>query len=301
MQYFSQEELDDQDEPDAWQQDQQVTTDGQALEVDGPRASELGLAYDVVKNFEGLKGHYGLEDDPRLVEPGWADFLISALASPGVAAMLLILGGVAIYAELQMPGIGIGGFVATVAFLLFFWSKYLDGTANWLEIMLFLGGICCVLLEIFVIPGFGVFGLGGGLMIIVSLVLASQTFVLPRTTGQFAELRDSILVVAVAAVGMIAAGAMIRRYLPSTPLFNRVMLNPLNEEELARRTEREAIVDWHHLLGTRGTTTTQLTPSGKAHFGDELVDVIAEGEVIDRARAIEVVEVHGNRVLVREV
>ncbi|MFQ5422177.1 MAG: hypothetical protein ACE5EY_17660, partial [Anaerolineae bacterium] len=96
-----------------------------------------------------------------------------------------------LYIELQAPGIGIGGFVASVAFLLFFWSKYLDGTSTWLEVVLFMGGIASLLLELFVLPGFGVFGLGGGLMVIVSLVLASQTFVVPKTDVQLGQLRNS--------------------------------------------------------------------------------------------------------------
>ena len=56
-----------------------------------------------------------------------------------------------------------------------------------------------------------------------------------------------------------------------------------DEAEFIRR--REALVDFRDLLGMRGTTTTQLTPSGKARFGDQLVDVMADGEVIDRGAA----------------
>ena len=55
------------------------------------------------------------------------------------------------------------------------------------------------------------------------------------------------------------------------------------------------------MLGTQGTTTTQLTPGGKARFVDLLVDVIADGEVIGRGATIEVVDVRGSRVLVKEV
>ena len=75
-----------------------------------------------------------------LAEPGWADYLIDALAAPAVAWLLLLIGGAALYAELQAPGIGVGGFVAGVCFLLYFWSKHLDGTAGWLEVLLFAGG-----------------------------------------------------------------------------------------------------------------------------------------------------------------
>ena len=79
------------------------------------------------------------------------------------------------------------------------------------------------------------------------------------------------------------------------------MLEPPAGDEAETIRRREALVDFHDLVGTRGTTTTQLTPCGKARFGDLLVDVIADGEVIGRGAAIEVVKVRGSRVLVREV
>ena len=52
---------------------------------------------------------------------------------------------------------------------------------------MFLAGVACILLEIFVIPGFGIFGLGGGALVILSLVLASQILVMPRSSQQVAE------------------------------------------------------------------------------------------------------------------
>ena len=105
-----------------------------------------------------------------------------------MAVLLLVIGGAALYIELHAPGIGIGGFVAAVCFLLFFWSRYLGGTAGWLEVSLFVAGVSCLLLEVFVIPGFGIFGLGGGALVLASLVLASQTFLWPRNEYQFEQL-----------------------------------------------------------------------------------------------------------------
>ena len=58
----------------------------------------------------------------------------------------------------QTPGIGFGGFVSMVAFIVYFWSQYLHGTSGWLEVMLFLAGLFCLAAEIFVLPGFGVLG-----------------------------------------------------------------------------------------------------------------------------------------------
>ena len=80
-----------------------------------------------------------------------------------------------------------------------------------------------------------------------------------------------------------------------------MMLAPPNEEEQAVRSRREQLVDWSHLVGKRGTTTTRLTPSGKARFGDELIDVISDGELISAGTPVRVVAVRGSHVLVEAV
>jgi membrane-bound ClpP family serine protease len=198
--------------------------------------------------------------------------------------------------------VGVGAFVAVVCFLLFFWSHYLGHTAGWLEVLLFVAGVCCILLELFVIPGFGIFGLGGGAMVLASIVLASQTFRgLPKNEYQLEQLQTSLLTVGGAMAGLIAFAVLMRRRLPRSRLLGHMMLEPPAGDEAEGIRRREALVDFHDLVGTRGTTTTQLTPSGKARFGDMLVDVIADGEVIGRGTAIEVVKVQGSRVLVRAV
>ncbi len=301
VEYFCDDELSEQAEPGAWRRGNLITTPGVPLKLDGQKAEEFHLANHLVDDFTQFRQHYGLENDPTLVEPGWADFLIRALASPGVAVLLLVVGGAALYIELHAPGVGVGGFVAAICFLLFFWSRYLGGTADWLAIVLFAAGLSCLLLEVFVIPGFGVFGLGGGVLVLASLVLASQTFVLPRNSYQFDQLAQSLGVVAASGVGLIVVAYFLRKRLPRSRLFSRMLLEPPAGEEAETIRRREALVDFYDLVGSQGTTTTQLTPGGKARFGERLVDVMADGEVIGRGVTIEVVEVHGNRVVVREV
>ncbi len=298
--YFAADEFAELKDQADWQRGDVVTKPGEPLQAVGPRAVELGLARQVVANFGEWKQLYGLEDDPNLVQPGWADVLISALTRTEVAWMLLLLGGVALYVELQAPGLGIGAFVATVCFLLFFWAKFLGGTAEWLEVMLFVAGVVCLLLELFVLPGLGIFGLGGGLLIITSLVLLSQTFVLPRNEYQMDQFRDSLLVVGGALLGIIGAAVAVRRYLPHAPLLRNIMLAPDSDEELERISSRESLVDFSHLLGQHGSAITPLMPSGKARFGGDLVDVISSGEAIDRGDDVVVVQVRGNHVVVEK-
>jgi membrane-bound ClpP family serine protease len=295
--YFSEEEWREQPDNDQWKQGQPVTE--RPFQVSGRQAVDYWLANEVVEDFAELKELYGLEADPALSEPGWAQFLIDAMAHPAVAVFLLVVGFSAIYAELHAPGIGIGGFLALVCFLLFFWSRFLGGTAGWLEVTLFVAGVLCLLLEVFVLPGFGIFGLGGGLLILVSLILASQTFFLPQNTYQAAELRRTLTMLGASAVGVIAAVVMLNRWLPRARFLGGMVLHPPSDEEVEDLGQRESLVHFESLLGAQGITTTQLTPSGKARFGTRLVDVMADSEVIPPDTDIVVVEVLGNRILVR--
>jgi len=298
-QFFCAAELEQQTDSDRWEQGTLENGQGDLYRADGRRALQVGLATYLANNFDELKEQYQLTDDPALAEPSWAENLIAGLASPEFAGVLLFVAGFALIVELLSPGIGAGGFVALLCYTLFFWSQHLHGTAGWLEVLLFVLGVSCVALEMFVIPGFGIFGLGGGALVILSLVLASQTFLqIPRNEYQILQLRDSLLVVAAAGAGLIAALAVFRRYLHQAPVLRRLMLLPPEGEQLEYRDQRESLVSLDHLAGKLGTTTTQLNPAGKARFGDDLVDVVSDGEMLSAGSDVVIVEVRGNHVVV---
>jgi membrane-bound serine protease (ClpP class) len=205
------------------------------------------------------------------------------------------------YIELKTPGVGVGGVVAAIAFILFFWSKYLNGTAGELEIVMFISGLVLMLIEIFVIPGVGIFGLAGALLVIFSLVLASQTFIVPKSEADLDQMRRSITIVAAAGLGMIGLAFATRRYLPKAPIFNRLVLEPPPPEERITLSHREALADYSHLVGVQGEAVTDLRPGGRALIGNQLIDVIAEGIPLDRGTPVVVVAAHAHRVLVRAV
>ncbi|MCA9258240.1 MAG: hypothetical protein KDA61_03520, partial [Planctomycetales bacterium] len=284
-----------------WERGREITTPGVQFSATGDEAFQLDLAQELVSDFNEFRRAYSLEGDPALVEPSWATVLIEALASPGLAWILLLIGGAALWIELQTPGVGVGGFAAAVCFLLFFWSRYLQGTAMWLEAILFLAGVICILLEMFVVPGVGIFGIGGGLLIIFSIVLASQTFIIPQNDYQLGQLRDTMATILGAMVGGGVLIVVLNRFLPHTPVLNRMVLAPPDEMERQELAMRESVADWAHLLGARGIAATRLLPSGRARFDDDLVDVITRGEAIDAGAEVEVVEAMGSRIVVRAV
>jgi membrane-bound serine protease (ClpP class) len=281
-----------------WARGAPLHVNNQVLALSGAQAVQSGLAFQTVDNFDQLKRLYSLQDIP-VVEANWALRLVHALASDSIATFLLLLGLIGMYIELKTPGVGVGGVVAAIAFILFFWSKFLDQTATELEIILFVAGVVLMLIEIFVVPGVGVFGLAGGLMVISSLILASQTFIVPRSEADLNELRRSITVVVAAGMAMIGLAFATRRYLPKAPIFNRLVLEPPPLEERITLSHREALADYSHLVGVSGEAVTDLRPAGRALIGDQLIDVIAEGVPLDRGTPVVVVAAHAHRVLVR--
>jgi membrane-bound ClpP family serine protease len=301
VEYFSSEELAEQPNPAQWEKGQKISLHNVPLKLDGNQALQMRLANALTANFGEFKQHYGLENEPALVEPGWADKLIEALSSRGVAILLLFIGAAGLYFEFHTPGLGLGAFVALVCFMLFLWSQFLNGAPGWLISILFLSGVACILLEIFVIPGFGIFALGGGIMVILSLVLASQILVMPRSSQQVAEMQRSLLIIGGATAALFAAALLSRKWLPHAPILSHMILSPPEAEERETISRRELLVDLHELVGTQGVTSTPLMPAGKARFGDAVIDVIADGDMIDPGKTVEVVEVRGNRVVVREI
>jgi membrane-bound ClpP family serine protease len=284
----------------AGQADPTQWTRGEAIDVErglsGRDASSLGLARHLANSITELRQLYQIEDELEGIEPNWAHLAIEQLSSPHIAGTLLFIAWFALIIEVSQPGVGVGGFVSALCFILFFWSNFLSGTAAWLEGLLFVAGVVSLVIEIFVLPGFGIFGFGGACLVVASLVLASQTFIVPRNSYQFEQFANSLMMVAAGLVGAFMSLLTVRKYLPDAPIFKRLMLTRPDEEELE---ERELLTDYRHLLGKRGQTLTQLTPSGKARFGDEDVDVISDGEVVPRGSKVLVADVRGNRVLVQ--
>lgn len=273
--------------------------------ANGERASELKLAEPSVRDFDELKGRLGIPAATKVtpVERTWVDDMVFVLNSPGMVVLMIILGVVFLYLELHFMT-GILGILSVLCFALFFWARVLGGTSGWLEITLFVIGLGCLAIELFAIPGFGVFGVSGILLIIASLVLAGHRWSFDASTNieeltwQSGQVLFSMGVVA--AMGMGAA-----RYLPNIPIFESMVLGPpgsggTSEPQLRPTSSDTELVGFEGLVvGARGVTITMLRPAGKANVNEQVVDVVSEGPFISANQPIQVVEISGNRIVVR--
>lgn len=294
------------DEEHASQADGDAWTKGEALQlaqgVGAEEAVRLGLARGVAESISEIEQDYHLPEPMPRMQAGWAHELVQRLADPRLAGVLLFVAFFALFLEAMSPGIGLPSIVSALCFILFFWSQFLHGTAGWLEVLLFVTGVACIVVELFFIPGFGVFGLGGILMVVSSIILASQTFIIPTNAYQLRQLPNSLLMVTAALSGTALCIFLMRKYLPNAPMVKRMMLQKAEPDEIVRRKERESFAVYDFLLNKRGSVITPLTPAGKARFGDDLVDVVsADGDYIERQADVYVVEVRGSRIAVRKI
>lgn len=287
------------------------------LTVAADRAVELRLAESVFETEDDLFRAMQIDQVSRTA-PTWIDSLVFMLNRPWFTALLLVCGLIGLYLELAAPGISVAGLSSMCCFGVFFWSHVLGGTSGWLEVLLFVLGVGCVICEMFVLPGFGVFGITGVFLVILSLVMASQDFVLPESPDQWNQLRWNLLVVLGSVLGVLLLFFGQLMLLDSLPGLSRLQLSTPEEPAggpqagdaatptFTRLTQTsnaaEAVEAQYESLavGTIGVAESDLRPSGKILVGSRLIDVISEGSFVDAGSPVEIVKIEGNRIIARK-
>ncbi len=257
-----------------------LTKKGEPLTLSAEKAVEVGIADFQAATLSEALAKAGFSPEVARVDPGARVRAARFLTSSTVAAVLLAVGVLGLLIEALTPGFGVPGLVGLSALALYFLGGYLAGMSGALEVLLFFGGVLLLLAEIFLIPGFGAAGIGG-----IAAILASIYFTFGNQT----------LYVASVAVLIIAAGLLLAlRFLPRTRTGRALVL----ESAIAGEAPPEEKL--RPLEGAIGQALTPLRPAGVAQFGERKVDVVAEGEFIEKGSTVRVVRVEGVRVVVRK-
>ncbi len=278
-----------------------------AAGIDSQLAKEIGVGKEAIAvSMDVVKSRYRFESEAESLEPTkterWLEDFAMFLTNPVISMMLVFGAFICFMNELSAPGLGAFGFLGVLLLTAFFWSHHLEGNAAWFEILLFVIGLVFIGIELFVVPGFGLFGIGGIGMVILSLVLAGQDFIVPDSDAQFEKLAYSMLPILGAFLGVIVGAIVLQKVLPQSPLFKRLTLAPPGPREASLDgKDRESVVDWSHLNGRKGEAVTPIMPSGKARIDGKVYDVISDGQVIKKGESVEVIEAIANRVVVRKM
>lgn len=247
---------------------------------------------DVLKG-EGLT-RYTLTEQQLTV----TDRIINFLISPAVSGLLilLIIGG--IYFEMQSPGIGFALLVSVVAGLLFFAPLYLEGlAANW-EIGIFILGVLLLALEIFVIPGFGVAGILGIILMIGALTLSLvMNDIFDFTVTGSERLTASFLLVIGSMVAAIIVSVIFGRAVLKTTLFQRLVLQDEQRSQLGYSVSQPHA----DLQARQGTAKTDLRPSGKIEVDGKWYDAVSLDGYIEKGTEVYIEKQENYNLFVRRV
>lgn len=281
---------------------QPIVRSDQNLEMTAGEAVAFGFARGVVSSEAELKARFGLTS---LVRFGvtWSESLAVWLTSIYVRGFLLVLVLLGIYVEFHTPGVGLPGLVALIALAIFVAAPYVTGLANVWEIIVIFLGLALIAVEIFVLPGFGIAGIAGIVLVLVGIL---GTFIpnepgrifplhLPTMERGQEALKLGIITVSSSLAASVFGMFVLSRFLPKVPVFNRLIPpNPTPSDVQVDDPYRGAA----H-VGDVGEAVGPLRPAGKACFGGMMVDVVTQGDFIESGAAVEVVERRGNRIVVR--
>jgi membrane-bound ClpP family serine protease len=285
-----------------WQSEGVVKPKGQLLKLNASKALELGVARFLIENRDPAEAytHYGI--DPTKVKeatPGFTDRLADFLRIPGVTVLLVVLGFAGLVLELKLPGVTVPGIIAALCFILLFWAhSQFTGQNAVLGGLVFLLGLVLILLEVFVIPGFGVTGILGVLFMLGGVGLATFEHV-PQTGEEWTAFGGRLgQYVGAMLAGMVLA-FVVGKFLPQIPYVNRLVLPP--PPETPETPDLPGAAEAAAMLGAIGTSASPLRPAGMAQFGEKYVDVVSDGGFIASGARVQVIEVEGTRIVVKEV
>lgn len=218
-----------------------------------------------------------------------------------IAPILLMIGLGGIYIEIKTPGFGLPGIAGAIALILFFFGHHLAGLAGLEDALIFAVGVALLVIEIFVIPGFGYLGMSGIALIFFALINAMSWQMpgefLPAVSGNSSTLKHALMNLALGASGTVLLGFLAGKYLPKSRF-----LKPLILEQSTDKTEGFTSANSRDdLLHKEGVAEMNLHPAGRARFGDEHINVISRGEFIEKEAAVRIIEASGSHIVVEKI
>ncbi len=277
-----------------------ISEQGRLLSLTAGEMERYGVSAGTPVNRTELYEKLGLVQ-PNVIEvsPSSADEFVSLITGAAFTSLLILVGLMALFAEISSPGFGIPGTVAIAAFAVLFGSNFLLGTVGSVELILFLVGVVLLIVELFIIPGFGVAGISGVALIGISLVLSMQEFVIPAFEWEWEMFHRNILLVVMNLLAAILGFAVLAASFQRFSFFGRLALTTAEDVESGYTVQ--PMLATGSPVGKSGRAITTLRPTGKAEIEGEVLVVEADGEYVSVGAPIEVLRLEGNNIIVREI
>lgn len=212
------------------------------------------------------------------------DSISKFLISPIVLMLFLAMGIIGIYIEIKTPGFGVGGAIGLIGFSLFFFAQISAGGATWIAPAIFILGAVLLMIELFVVPGFGITGILGITAMFASMFIAfGVSNIVQATTVIFLSLVISITLMIILA-----------KYLPRSKLFSHIAL----EENTGGY---KSSISYDEINGQEGVAHSFLRPAGIISINGKKYDAISNGDFIEKNSKVKVINIEGNKIVVKKI
>ena len=293
-----------------------IVKDSELLTLTASQAYEYGIAREVVRSRQGVLDFLAERDgvvfsgSPVVLGLSWSEVMVRWLNHPSVMGILVMIALLGVYIEFHSPGVGLPGLVALICFVIIIGSKYLVGLANWVEVALFVVGVLLLLVEVFILPGFGIAG-GLGIICVLAGLFGMliknppDTVPWPSSTFDWESFTNGVLGLSLGFGGFLIAAWLLARYLPRLEFLSGLHLIPTaakngNEFEVSMTAPPASDLS-EVSVGQAGEVVSKLRPTGKVRFGDAIVDCVAQAEFLDKGSSVKIIRIQGNRVVVKKI
>ncbi len=250
-----------------------------------------------------LKHYFGAKN-LRRIDTNWSEMLVTFATKLPVRGLLMVVFLLALFLEMSHPGIGLPGAIALAALVGLLAPPALIGMASWWEIGAILAGILLIFFEIFVLPGFGIPGIAGLLLLFGGLL---GTFVggpgglFPNSQQEQTNLLYGLLTMILSAVSAGAGIYFLTKHLGAIPFLGRLVLSDENDHEDLLLSQIPVGGEVIPQVGAVGKSITPLRPAGRAKIGDQVVDVVSDLGYVDSGEPVRVVSADEYRVVVEHL
>ncbi|MCH9625918.1 MAG: hypothetical protein S4CHLAM123_11030 [Chlamydiales bacterium] len=237
----------------------------------------------------------------------WKTKFFSFISNPIVTSILFLGLMVGFYIEISTPGFGFAGGVGLFCLALILLSSFAVQAASWLEFILLGSGVALILLEIFVIPGFGITGILGIILVLAGLFaillpgIGDVQFDFDTNTlnaaGEHLLHRLAWLSGAVV-VGVIVIAILAKYIVPRFGMFSPLVLK--GEQEATKGYVSGLKKEEQPAIGAIAIVVSPLRTAGKVEIEGKFFDAVSSGKFIDKGRKVKVIGIEGSKMIVEE-
>lgn len=284
-----------------WGSPKILVKEGELLTMTDKEAIELGFSKGTFKDRADFETKLAIENRNE-IETTMGEDIASAIAT--ISGLLLILGFGALYIEFKTPGFGLFGIIGLILIGVVFFGQFAPQLDTYLPAILLIAGAALFLVEIFIMPGTFLFGLGGIVCIILALAFSYNPADVPEYVPETMEatfdatpwLFGLFYILSCAAIAMVFPIAASKYLIPLLPEGWTPMLKT-DLESAASPTEAINEIS----VGEDGTAKTFLRPVGQAMINGKLFDVHTHGEIIEAGQKIRVESIQEGHIFVSAV